>query len=73
MTLNNSHSDLSCIDNATLHGDIYLRQCESAAVAQKKIQEKFALRGTVGVTFNEIKCEYDGTFGQYKLENGMYV
>ncbi|XP_055628410.1 uncharacterized protein LOC129769902 [Toxorhynchites rutilus septentrionalis] len=57
--------------NVTLHGNSYLRQCESAAFAQKKIQKMFALRGTVGVTYNEIQCEYDGAFGSYRLENGI--
>lgn len=58
-------------DNNTLHGDSYLRQCESAAFAQKKIQQKFALRGTNGVSFNDVRCDYDGSYGAYKIENGV--
>ncbi|XP_058828728.1 uncharacterized protein LOC131688467 [Topomyia yanbarensis] len=57
--------------NSTLHGDSYLRQCESTAFAQKTIQKKFAVRGTIGVTFNEVQCDYDGAFGKYKIENGI--
>ncbi|KAL1403270.1 hypothetical protein pipiens_005746 [Culex pipiens pipiens] len=57
--------------NATLHGDSYLRQCESAAFAQKTIQKRFATRGTIGVTFNAVRCDYDGTYGAYKIENGV--
>uniref|UniRef100_A0A182TCP7 Thyroglobulin type-1 domain-containing protein n=1 Tax=Anopheles maculatus TaxID=74869 RepID=A0A182TCP7_9DIPT len=57
--------------NSTLHGESYLRQCESAAHAQKIILKKFYTRGTVGVTFNEIPCDYDGAYGRYKVENGV--
>ncbi|XP_055538018.1 uncharacterized protein LOC129725806 [Wyeomyia smithii] len=57
--------------NSTLHGDSYLRQCESAAFAQQTIQKKFALRGTIGVTFNAVQCDYDGSFGRFKIENGI--
>ncbi|XP_049542748.1 uncharacterized protein LOC125955652 [Anopheles darlingi] len=57
--------------NSTLHGETYLRQCESAAYAQKMILKKFYTRGTIGVTFNEIRCDYDGAYGRYMVENGV--
>uniref|UniRef100_A0A182K001 Thyroglobulin type-1 domain-containing protein n=1 Tax=Anopheles christyi TaxID=43041 RepID=A0A182K001_9DIPT len=57
--------------NSTLHGELYLRQCESASQAQKLILKKFYAHGTVGVTFNEILCDYDGAYGRYKVENGV--
>ncbi|XP_055610049.1 thyroglobulin-like [Uranotaenia lowii] len=57
--------------NQTLHGEFYLRQCESSAFAQRAIQKKFALRGTLGITFNDIKCDYDGAYGAYMIENGI--
>lgn len=54
-----------------MDGETYLRQCESAAYAQKMILKKFNTHGTVGVTFNEIPCDYDGAYGRYKVENGV--
>lgn len=54
-------------------GDSYLRQCESAAFAQKYRRVELAKRGTLDVSFNNVQCDYDGSYGKYKIENGMYV
>lgn len=52
-------------------GDFYLRQCESAAFAQKYRRIALAKRGTLDVSFNNVQCDYDGSYGKYKIENGM--
>lgn len=52
-------------------GTRYLRQCESAAYAQNLIRKSLKLRGTYDVSFNNIKCDYDGNYGAYFIENRM--
>jgi hypothetical protein len=58
-------------DNRTLHGDNYLRQCESILFAQNAMALKFYNRGTIHVYFPQIMCDYDGTYGTYTLDSGV--
>lgn len=51
----------------------YLRQCESGAYAQNLLRTKLASRGTIDVSFKNIICDYDGSFGKYNIDNGMWV
>lgn len=48
----------------------YLRQCESMTFAQNTIRKMYKQAGTE-VTFNPVKCDYDGNYGPYTIENGM--
>lgn len=52
-------------------GDKYMRQCESAANAQNIRRTALAKRGTLDVSFNNIQCDYDGSFGRYTIDRGM--
>lgn len=52
-------------------GDEYMRLCESAAFAQNMRRTALAKRGTLDVSFNNIQCDYDGSFGRYRIDNGM--
>lgn len=61
------------IDNADEMGTQYLRECESAAHAQMLIRQKLYRHGTTDVSFNNKQCDYDGSYGKYKIENGMLV
>lgn len=54
-------------------GTSYLRQCESAAHAQAVTRSVLKQRGTYDVSLNNIKCDYDGNYGAYFIENRMYV
>lgn len=54
-------------------GTKYLRECESAANAQMLIRQKLQKHGTTDVSFNNLQCDYDGSYGKYKIENGMLV
>lgn len=54
-------------------GTSYLRQCESAAHAQSVIRRVLNQHGTYDVSLNNIKCDYDGNYGAYFIENRMYV
>jgi hypothetical protein len=58
-------------DNQTMHGDSYLRQCESVAFAQNTMKLKFQNRGTNNVYFPLVLCDYDGSYGTYTIEWGM--
>jgi hypothetical protein len=60
-------------DNQTMHGDSYLRQCESVGFAQNTMKLKFENRGTNNVDFKQILCDYDGSYGTYTIEWGVYV
>ncbi|XP_019933156.3 uncharacterized protein LOC109623117 isoform X2 [Aedes albopictus] len=57
--------------NRTLHGEQYLRQCESEFFAQKQLEKKFALHGHVNVTHTALVCDYDGTYGVNEFERGI--
>jgi hypothetical protein len=59
------------IDNATEHGDQYLRKCESAAHAQKLIQKKLINRGAINAVPNQIRCNFDGTHAEIVIENPL--
>lgn len=52
-------------------GAVYLRQCESAAFAQKLQLEALKVRGTKDVSLTALQCDYDGSYGKYAIENGM--
>uniref|UniRef100_A0A182IPE9 Thyroglobulin type-1 domain-containing protein n=1 Tax=Anopheles atroparvus TaxID=41427 RepID=A0A182IPE9_ANOAO len=54
--------------NETLHGVQYLRRCESMAFSQILQRKQFIIRGHSGVTFTNIICNYDGSYGQYVIE-----
>lgn len=58
-------------DNSTQHGDRYLRQCESAAAAQKLVQQKFTVHGHTEVALADVVCDYDGSYGPYEVQEGM--
>lgn len=58
-------------DNRTIHGHQYLRQCESASFAQRRLEWKFATHGHVNVSHTDVMCDYDGSYGRYELERGM--
>jgi Thyroglobulin type-1 repeat len=58
-------------DNSTLHGDQYLRKCESAAFAQKIMQKKLINRGSISALPNQILCNYDGSYGDVIVENAL--
>lgn len=58
-------------DNEDEMGAKYLRQCESAAYAQNIIRKKLYVRGMLDVSFNNVKCDYDGSYGAYFVENRM--
>lgn len=58
-------------DNEDKFGTRYLRQCESAAHAQNIIRQKLYDRGMLDVSFTNIKCDYDGSYGAYTIENRM--
>lgn len=59
------------LDNASFHGDQYLRKCESAAFAQKMMQKKLINRGAIKAVPNQIQCHYDGTYGDIVAENPL--
>lgn len=61
------------IDDADEMGTEYLRECESAAHAQMVIRQTLHRHGTTDVSFNNIQCDYDGSYGKYKIANGMSV
>lgn len=58
-------------DNASEHGDKYLRKCESAAHAQNIIQKKLINRGAIKAISNQIRCNYDGTHSPIIVENAL--
>jgi hypothetical protein len=58
-------------DNSSFHGDQYLRKCESAAFAQKIMQKKLINRGAINAVPNQIRCYYDGTYGDIIVENPL--
>ncbi|EDS29715.1 conserved hypothetical protein [Culex quinquefasciatus] len=57
--------------NSTQHGDRYLRQCESAATAQKLVQQKFTVHGHTEVALADVVCDYDGSYGPYEVQEGI--
>ncbi|XP_055628408.1 uncharacterized protein LOC129769900 isoform X2 [Toxorhynchites rutilus septentrionalis] len=57
--------------NGTLHGDQYLRRCESASYAQEIVRGRFVLQGHVNVSHTDIACDYDGSYGKYEVEGGF--
>lgn len=56
------------IDNYTIYGGQYLRQCDSVLYAQSLLRTTLADRGSTDVRFIGVQCHYDGTFGTYKIE-----
>lgn len=52
-------------------GTVYLRQCESASLAQKLQLQALKIRGTKDVAFTALQCDFDGSYGKYTIENGM--
>lgn len=61
------------IDDEAEMGTVYLRQCESAAHAQNLMLKALDVRGTKDVALTALQCDFDGSFGAYTIENGMYV
>lgn len=61
--------NLPFLDNSSHHGDQYLRKCESAAHAQMMIQKKLINRGAVNAFPFQIRCNYDGSYGDVVIEN----
>lgn len=57
--------------NRTIHGSQYLRQCESASYAQRRLEWKFATHGQVNVSHTAVMCDYDGSYGRYEFERGI--
>ena len=64
---------LPSVDDPIEHGTQYLRQCESASYAQNVIRKSLNIRGTHDISFNNILCDYDGSYGVYYIQNGMSV
>ncbi|XP_052873606.1 uncharacterized protein LOC128278923 [Anopheles cruzii] len=63
----NSWSLLPCY-NETVYGAQYLRRCESVMFSQVLQRKQFITRGHHGVTFTNIACDYDGSYGRYTIE-----
>ncbi|GJQ83428.1 hypothetical protein Trydic_g14208 [Trypoxylus dichotomus] len=61
---------LSCYNETTV-GNQYLRQCESELYAQAKIIDEFNAHGTERVNFDPLSCLYDGSYGPYKIQQGI--
>lgn len=61
------------LDDVAEMGTQYLRECESAAYAQMILRHALYEHGTTDVSFNNIQCDYDGSYGKYRIENGMLV
>lgn len=59
------------LDNSNIHGDRYLRRCESGAYAQRIIQKTLLNHGAINALPNQIKCNYDGTYGELVIENPL--
>lgn len=59
------------LDDSIIHGDQYLRRCESAAHAQRIIQKTLLNHGAINAVPNQIKCNYDGTYGELVIENPL--
>uniref|UniRef100_A0A7G3AZM0 Putative thyroglobulin type i repeat protein n=1 Tax=Lutzomyia longipalpis TaxID=7200 RepID=A0A7G3AZM0_LUTLO len=57
--------------NTSSYGTQYLRQCESASHAQRVIRNAFSKRGTTQISFSNIPCHYDGSFGTYGIAEGQ--
>ncbi|KAG4070333.1 hypothetical protein HA402_006475 [Bradysia odoriphaga] len=57
--------------NADEMGTEYLRECESASHAQMLLKQKLYTHGTTDVSLNNLQCDYDGSYGKYKIENGI--
>lgn len=58
-------------DDERTMGAVYLRQCESAAFAQKQQLQALKVRGTTDVALTALQCDFDGSYGKYTIENGM--
>lgn len=54
-------------------GPMYLRQCESAAVAQEKFRKSLRMHGTKTITIDYKDCDYDGSYSPYSILNEMCV
>ncbi|XP_055842142.1 uncharacterized protein LOC129909166 [Episyrphus balteatus] len=61
---------LPCYDFSKF-GSTYLRQCESSAYAQNLLKKAYAAHGTTEIEFNNILCDYDGSYGRYSISNGI--
>lgn len=59
------------IDDEKVMGTQYLRQCESASYAQNLLRNALTKRGTLDISLTNIMCDYDGSYGKYRVENGM--
>lgn len=59
------------LDDLNKMGNQYLRECESAAHAQNLIRKSLGNRGTLEISFNNVQCDYDGSYGTYNIVNGM--
>ncbi|XP_055377151.1 uncharacterized protein LOC129609244 [Condylostylus longicornis] len=60
---------LPCYDKK-YHGDQYLRQCESIDRNQLILKKALAAHGTTLVEFNNIMCDYDGSYGPIRNLDG---
>lgn len=63
--------EIPSADNESFYGDQYLRKCESAAFAQKMILKKLINRGAINAFPNQIRCNYDGTYGAIVVGNPL--
>uniref|UniRef100_A0A1B0DE61 Thyroglobulin type-1 domain-containing protein n=1 Tax=Phlebotomus papatasi TaxID=29031 RepID=A0A1B0DE61_PHLPP len=59
--------------NTSFYGTQYLRQCDSAAHAQNLIRDAFSKRGTSQISFTNIQCHYDGTYGTFAFVENQAV
>lgn len=47
---------------------MYMRQCESMTVVQKKVIKLFELHGTKDAAVEIANCNYDGSYGIHTLQ-----
>ncbi|KAI4455169.1 secreted modular calcium-binding protein [Holotrichia oblita] len=66
----NLMTKLPCYNETTV-GSQYLRQCESEVYAQTMITDEFNAHGTERVNFETVLCQYDGSYGPYKISSGI--
>ncbi|CAD0200711.1 unnamed protein product [Chrysodeixis includens] len=52
-------------------GEQYLRKCESLVLANARIQQEQSDHGTTFLGNPTTFCEYDGSYGPYKVVNGI--
>lgn len=61
------------VDNETVMGAQYLRECESVAYAQYQKKKALNIHGT-SIILSDVICDYDGRYGYIAvLEKIVYI